>query len=95
MTKFSKELRIEVLMEIKAGNSIRGTARKFGISRSVIQVWLRHYTAGGIEQAISSKKAYTQEFKLNAVEYRRAFGLSYPQAVADLGIANPSTLLTW
>lgn len=95
MTKFNKDLKIEVIMDIESGNSISGAAKKFGISRSMARLWFRQYTSGGIEQALSSKKTYTQEFKLHAVEYRRAFGLSYPQAVADLGISNPGTLFTW
>jgi|AntAceMinimDraft_8_1070364.scaffolds.fasta_scaffold53376_2 transposase len=95
MTKFSKEIRVKVIMDIESGNSIRGAARKFGISRAVIQVWVRHYEAGGIEQLISARKKYSQEFKWKAIEYRQKNGLSYPQAVADLGIPNVATLFSW
>jgi transposase len=95
MAKFSKELRVKVMLEIDSGNSISGAARKYGVARQTVQTWYKQYHAGGIEQLVSTKQKYSQAFKLHAIEYRRENGLSYPQAAANLGIPHSGTLYTW
>lgn len=82
-------------MAIEASNNIKGTARKFGVGKTTAKNWLKQYKAGGIEQLISKKQRYTQDFKLHAIEYRWKNDLSYDQAAADLEISNGGTLYTW
>lgn len=36
MAKYSHQVRIDVVTEIDNGNSIRGTARKYGIAKCVV-----------------------------------------------------------
>lgn len=95
MTKFSKELRADVMMDIENGNSIKGAARKYGISSKTARKWYRIYQAGGIEQLTSSPQKYSKEFKVHAIEYRQKNGLSYLQAAADLGIPGGPSLHQW
>lgn len=95
MAKYSKELRLQVVMEIEAGESIKGAARKFNINRNVVKEWWMRYSKGSVEQLISTNQKYSSDFKLLAIEYRWENDLSYSQAATDLGIPNQSTLYVW
>lgn len=96
MTKFTKETRINVVMAIVNGASIRGTARDYGVWTSLARQWYRDYQSGGIDQVIGVKRQhYTQEFKVKAIEYLWQNELSYSQAAADLGIPGNCTLYFW
>lgn len=95
MTKFSEELRVQVMLEIDVGDSISGAARKYGVARQTVQTWYKHYLAGGVEQLVAKRQKYSQEFKLHAIEHRKVNGLSYAQAAADLGIPKEGTLYAW
>lgn len=95
MTKFSKELRVKVMLEIESGDSVRGAARKHGVAHQTVQRWYTQYQAGGVEQLVSTREKYSQDFKIHAIEYRLENSLSYPQAAADLGIPHDATLFKW
>lgn len=95
LTKFSKEFRLRLVLEVEGGQSLTSVARRYGVGRTTLQNWFLRYQAGGMEQLIATNQHYTQEFKLQAIEYRKANGLSYAQAAADLGIPKDSTLQAW
>lgn len=96
MTKFSKETRINVVMAIANGASIRGTARDYGVATDRARQWYRAYQSGGMEQVIGVKRQnFTQEFKVKAIEYLWQNELSYSQAAAELGIPASCTLYFW
>lgn len=95
MAKYSKELRLQVVVEVESGKSIESTARKFNVSQNVVREWWRRYSKGGIEQLFSTNQKYSSNFKLYAIEYRWSNGLSYSQAASDLGIPNQGTLYAW
>ena len=95
MAKYSHEVRIKVVKEIENGDSIKGTARKYGITKSVVKGWYRRYQQGGIEDLIGIKQKYSADFKRNAVEYLLANDVSLDIAAATLGIPNQATLFVW
>jgi transposase len=95
MAKFSKEFRLELVMKIDQGASINSVAKEYGVGRATLQKWYIKYSHGGIKQLISTKKHYTQEFKIFAIEYRWQHDLSYNLAAAELEIPNGSTLYEW
>ncbi len=64
MTKYSHQVRIEVVKEIDKGvDSIKGTARKYGIAKTVVRSWYRRYQQGGIEGLIATRQKYSADFK--------------------------------
>ena len=95
MTKFSKDFRVKLVTEIDQGESLNSVARKYGIGRTTLKQWYANYSHGGVKQLISVKKQYTQEFKINAIEYRWQHHLSYRQAAAELDIPNQGLLYQW
>lgn len=95
MTKFSKEFRLKLVAEVDQGLPLSFVARKYGVGRSTLNQWYANYSHGGVAQLVSSNKRYTQEFKINAIEYRWLHDLSYKVAAAELGIPSVNTLIQW
>lgn len=95
MTKFSKEFRLKLVMEVDQGTSLHSVARKYGVGRHTLQVWYANYSHGGVEQLVSTNNHYSQEFKIYAIEYRRQHDLSYTVAAAELGIPRDGILYQW
>lgn len=95
MTKYSHEFRIYVIQELERGKSATGLAKKYGITRKAIRGWWANYCESGIEGLIGVRKKYSEEFKLYAIEFRKAHELSYLHAAAQLGIPHEGTLFAW
>jgi transposase len=95
MTKFKKETRIDVVMAIVHGATTRGAAREYCVGHNQARKWYRAYIAGGIDQVIGTRQHYTQQFKIQAIEYRWQNELSYPQAASALGIPADGTIYAW
>lgn len=95
MVKYSHDLRLELVLKVESGASLRSTAKESGVSKNVLRQWVRHYQSDGLEGLFSTKQRYTANFKQYAVEYRWQKGLSYSQAVSELGIPNSATLFAW
>lgn len=43
MTKYSNELRMEIILEVESGASVRRTARKHGVSERMVRRWRANY----------------------------------------------------
>lgn len=95
MAKYSHELRIKVVTEIANGKSIRGTARKYGIGKSIVHRWYQRYQQDGINGLIGTNRIYSPEFKQIAVEYLLTNSVSLDQAAATFGMPSPKPLSLW
>jgi len=95
MTKFSHEFRLKLVMEVEEGMPLGTVARNHNVGKRTLHTWVYNYRSGGVEQLTAVRRRYTQEFKLSAIEYRRANDVSYAQAATDLGIPNEGTLYDW
>ena len=95
MTKYSNEIRMQIILEMENGASLHRTARKYGVSDRMVRRWRENYRKSGIHSLIGENQEYPEGFKIYALEYRKAHGLSYPQAAAQLGILHDSTLYGW
>jgi transposase len=73
----------EHLSYLKAGRVIGG------VSKTTVLQWVKSYEQHGYDvlKDKSGRKKYTGEFKIQAVEYMRANGLSIYSASAHFGIA--------
>jgi len=95
MTKYSHEFRIKIVQELESGKPAKGTAKKYGIPEKAVRRWWANYCESGIEGLVGLKQKYSAEFKLYAIEYRRANELSYLRAAAQVGIPAEGTLFAW
>ncbi|MEL7654730.1 MAG: helix-turn-helix domain-containing protein [Bacillota bacterium] len=95
MTKFNKDFRLKLVKEVDRGLPLNFVAREYGVGRSTLNQWYANYSHGGVNQLVSSNKRYTQEFKINAIEYRWQHDLSYKVAAAELEIPCGGILYQW
>jgi transposase len=95
MTIFDKDFRLKLVMEVDQGNSLTAVAQRYGMGRSTLRAWYANYSHGGVAQLCSVNRRYTQEFKINAIEYRWQNDLSYRLAAAELEITNGGVLYQW
>lgn len=95
MTKFSKEFRIKLVLEVEQGSALASVAQKYGVGLSTLRTWHANYCIGGVKQLISNNQIYSSEFKIYAIEYRWQNDLSYRLAAAKLEIPNGGVLYQW
>ncbi len=95
MTKFSKEFRLKLVKEVEQGDSLCSVAKRHQVGLSTLRKWYANYSHGGLQQLVSNKNHYTQEFKIYAIEYRWQHDLSYRLAAAELEIPNEGALYQW
>ncbi|MDD4679845.1 MAG: transposase [Clostridia bacterium] len=71
MAKFSKEFRLKLVLEVEdQGQPLKAVARNYRVGKSTLRTWVYNNRVGGVEQLVSIKQKYTQDFKLEAIEYR-------------------------
>ncbi|MGX6962491.1 helix-turn-helix domain-containing protein [Vagococcus xieshaowenii] len=96
--RYSKEEKLRVLTEIRKNNhSISEVAKKYAIHYTTIVKWLYHYEMFGFQRLknFSSRKAYTNEEKLEAVLAVVEGNMSIRQATKTFQISSHSVLSNW
>ena len=95
MTKFTHELRMQVINERLSGKSFGQLAKKFNIGETTIKQWVHQYNAGGVTQLINVNRRYSTEFKKNVIEYKWEYGLSLNETMSHFKIPNNGTVFQW
>ena len=95
MTKFTHELRMQVIKERFSGKSFSQLAKKFNIGETTIKQWVHQYNAGGVTQLINVNRRYSTEFKKNVIEYKWEYGLSLNETMSHFKIPNSGTVFQW
>ena len=98
MAKYSYELKrkiVEEYLDEKAGYRI--LAKEYQISSSLIRRWVNNYKQFGDEGLMRSRnnRAYSVEFKLEAITRYETSECSYQQLALELGLTNPSIIANW
>ena len=97
MSKYSKELKLEIVKYcIEGHHSKRDAAKKFNIpSPTPIDDWIRKYKEHGVEGLIKQQNtSYSGEFKQNVVEYMHSNHLSATETAIHFRIQT-SVVLKW
>jgi transposase-like protein len=45
MSKFSKEFRMKLILELEDGQPLKAVARKYGVGRNTVRTWWCNYNA--------------------------------------------------
>ena len=98
MAKYSYEFKRKIVEEYlgrKAG--YKTLAMKYQIDHSQIRRWVNNYKHFGDEGLMRSrnKRAYSVEFKLEAITRYETSECSYQQLALELGLTNPSMIVNW
>ena len=72
-------------------------AMKYQIDHSQIRRWVNNYKQFGDEGLMRSRnnRAYSVEFKLEAITRYETSECSYQQLALELGLTNPSMIVNW
>ena len=98
MAKYSYELKKKIVEEYLCGKtSYQALAMKYQIEKSVLRLWISNYKNYGDEGLMRSRnnRAYSVEFKLEAIKRYETSECSYRQLALELGLTNPSMIVNW
>ncbi|WP_394800657.1 transposase [Aedoeadaptatus acetigenes] len=98
MAKYSYELKKKIVEEYLSGmSSYLVLEDKYQIAYSQIRRWVNNYKQFGDEGLMRSRnnRAYSVEFKLEAITRYETSECSYQQLALELGLTNPSMIVNW
>lgn len=98
MAKYSYELKKKIVEEYLSGKtSYRVLESKYHVENSQILKWVNNYKHFGDEGLLRSRnnRAYSVEFKLEAITRYETSECSYRQLALELGLTNPSMIANW
>ena len=98
MAKYSYELKKRIVGEYLSGKtSYSLLEEKYRIDHSCIKQWVNNYKHFGYEGLMRSRnnRAYSVEFKLEAITRYETSECSYRQLALELGLTNPSMMVNW
>lgn len=96
MAKFSAEEKLQAVARYLNGNeSYRTIGKSIGVNHKAIQKWVRQFEHNGVNSFIKKCTSYTQQFKLDVLNYMTEFGTSTIETAAIFNIPAPSTIIVW
>src|SRR5512140_3660142 len=95
MTKFARSERLAAALAVEAGDSLTSVARRFGMSRQVVEWVVKLYREQGEAGLQAKKKSYTVAQKLVVLDSMHSQGLSSEAAAVKFGIAGSATVRVW
>ena len=98
MAKYSYELKKKIVEEYLSGKTSYSVLEdKYQIDESRIKNWVNNYKHFGDEGLMRSRnnRAYSVEFKLEAITRYETSECSYQQLALELGLTNPSMIVNW
>ena len=98
MAKYSYELKKKIVEEYLSGKTSYSVLEdKYQIDESLVKNWVNNYKHFGDEGLMRSRnnRAYSVEFKLEAITRYETSECSYQQLALELGLTNPSMIVNW
>lgn len=96
MAKFTADEKIHIVLRYLNGNeSYREIGKAIGIRDTVILNWVNQYKQNGVEAFLKRYTNYTQQFKLDVLNYMIENGTSLFETAAIFNIPAPSTIIVW
>ena len=98
MAKYSYELKKKIVEEYLSGKTSYSVLEdKYQIDESLVKNWVNNYKQFGDEGLMRSRnnRAYSVEFKLEAITRYETSECSYQQLALELGLTNPSMIVNW
>ena len=98
MSKYNLETKLQIVADYIAGEGgYKRLAKKYQVDRSNIKRWVHNYQDFGLEglQPKPSKRHFSVETKLHAIELYLETDLSYREVGVELDINNPSLIANW
>jgi len=96
MTKFSEQLKLQVVKQYLAGSSgYMMVARNNGIHESFVRKWVAAYRQHGVKGLAKKFEHYDAQFRLRVLRHMWKHGLSYAQTAAFFDIRSQGCISVW
>ncbi|MBU8917670.1 IS3 family transposase [Bacillus sp. FJAT-29953] len=96
MTKYTLETKLKAVDAYLNGvESIKETALRFNVNRSLLQRWIATYQEHGVAGFKETYTNYSIEFKMDVINYMNETGASTEEAAAVFNIPSSSTVWNW
>ncbi|ANC20688.1 transposase [Bacillus cereus] len=96
MAKFTADEKIQIVLRYLNGNESYGEmGRSLGISDTIILNWVNQYKQNSLESFLKRCTNYTQQFKLDVLNFMIENGMSLFETAAIFNIPAPSTISVW
>lgn len=96
MVKFTADEKIHIVQRYLNGNeSYWEISKAVGIRDTVILNWVNQYKQNGVEAFLKRYTNYTQQFKLDVLNFMIENGTSLFETAAIFNIPAPSTIIVW
>lgn len=97
MTKYDEQFKLRVIRHYTAGShgGIGAVAALFGLGKSQVRRWVRHYQRHGRAGLNKKRSVYDAPFKLEVLERMWQDQLSYQQVAALFDIRCPAHVSKW
>jgi transposase-like protein len=96
MAKFTAEDKLQAVKRYLNGReSSHEIAKSLRTNHQAILKWVKQYEYNGVEAFVKSCKNYTQQFKLDVLNYMIEYGTSLNDTAAIFKIPAPSTITVW
>ena len=96
MVKFTADEKIHIVQRYLNGNeSYREIGKAIGIRDTVILNWVNQYKQNGVDAFLKRYTNYTQQFKLDVLNFMIENGTSLFETAAIFNIPAHSTIIVW
>ncbi len=96
MSKLSLARKAEIVDHyINTPDGYTNTAKKFGISKSIVRMLVAQYKGNGIEGLTHKNSTYSGKFKIHVLEYQKQNSLSDKETAVYFKIPNWGTISAW
>ncbi len=96
MTRFTNDQKIEAVTRYQDGSeSMRDIAKSLGTDESVVRNWIKQFKYHGLAAFKKSYTSYTEQFKMDVLNYMNENGVSSNEAAAIFKISSPALIRKW
>ena len=96
MSEFTPEEKLQAVNRYLTGKeSSYDIENSLGVSNGVILEWVKRYEHNGVNTFAKSYTTYTQQFKLDVLNYMAEHGTSSVETAAIFDISSPSNVRSW
>ncbi|MCD8511837.1 MAG: IS3 family transposase [Bacillus sp. (in: Bacteria)] len=96
MAKFTAEEKIQIVLRyLNDPISYNDLQKEYRVSNPIILGWVKLYECHGAEAFFKSYTSYSQEFKLDVLDYMSETGASSYEAAAIFNISSPRLVRGW
>ncbi|MGN4124717.1 transposase, partial [Lysinibacillus sphaericus] len=96
MVKYTAENKLQAVECYLSGNgSSYDIAKSLGTDNKAILKWVKQFEHNGVDAFIKRCTTYTQEFKIDVLNFMTEYGTSLNETAAIFNIPAPSTITVW